>query len=703
MGKNKNTRLIFLLLTAIFAISLYFFYVRYVPLVKNFQIALVPIIFIAVILTSVNVRWGTLFFVFSFPLINNLPYFFGISEPLPHAPTTLVLFLFYFFGWLLHNTMHKSELSLKYPIFKPMVLFSIIIFVSVIVTFFRYANFFPFLSDHVYELMTNAFGVTAGGAIMSIVFNSLNYLTGLAFFFIILNTAKSKEFIKKIIIVLLSSAFLSLLFGLFQQLENMELGNNPISINQGLINATFKDALSFGAYIAMAVPLILGVLFAFKGIIRIFSFLVIILFLYMSFFTGSKSGLLGLFISLLIFLVLSLITIFNLLKSKSFSWKKMSLSSLIIFFLIVSLVFSYAIFKESINETVIKSRTFSRFKDMIQLQNMNTMLIGRADTHWKMAALMIKDYPLTGVGIGGYIIESSNYSEISRIQIGVPESAENYILQVGSELGLIGIFLVFWILWEIIKQMRRSFSIIRSNDKTKFILIGAIAGIITFLVIIQTHTFIGSYEIKYTFWLLVGLIFCTGRIAEAENKRQQENQLDKKFYWSKGLKISSIVLILLFSSVHLWNSTHSLSLKSRTERFGLKQDFGLDKLEKTNDGREFRWTRSCGGLTIKIEKPVIEIPLLASHPDIKHNPVRVKIYLIKDFFKQKKLLEEIILAESIWKTYEYYLPEEVNQETILLIKVSRTWNPLKASGTPDPRNLGIAIGKITFKEKSNQE
>ena len=326
------------------------------------------------------------------------------------------------------------------------------------------------------------------------------------------------------------------------------------------------------------------------------------------------------------------------------------------------------------------------------------MLIGRADTLWKLAVPMIKDYPLSGVGIGGYIIESSNYSKIYKTPLGVPESAENYLLQVGSELGLMGIFLVLWIFWEILKQMRRSSLQIPSSDRSKFILIGAIAGIFSFLVIIQAHTFIGSYEIKYTFWLLIGLIYSFGRIG-AENKKEQEKSIKQNLFSSKGLKISSIVLIVLFAGVHLWNSTHSLSLKSRTEQLGLRQDFGFDKLEKTRDGREFRWTRSYGGLTLKIEKPVIEIPLLASHPDIRKNPVTVKIFLVKDFFKKEKLLDEIILKDSNWKTYEYSISEEVNQEVILLIKISRTWNPLKTIGTADPRNLGVALGRIKFKDK----
>lgn len=92
------------------------------------------------------------------------------------------------------------------------------------------------------------------------------------------------------------------------------------------------------------------------------------------------------------------------------------------------------------------------------------------------------------------------------------------------------------------------------------------------------------------------------------------------------------------------------------------------------------------------------IPLLASHPDITKNPVMVKIYLVKDFFTEKKLLGEITLTQSTWKTYEYYIPEEVGQEVIVLVKVSRTWIPLKSLGTPDPRRLGVALGKITYKD-----
>jgi hypothetical protein len=95
----------------------------------------------------------------------------------------------------------------------------------------------------------------------------------------------------------------------------------------------------------------------------------------------------------------------------------------------------------------------------------------------------------------------------------------------------------------------------------------------------------------------------------------------------------------------------------------------------------------------------MEIPLMASHPDIRENPVKVKIYLIQDFFRKKRLLDELALTQSSWKTYRYRVQSQVNNRVILLFKVSRIWNPWKTSRALDTRNLGVALGEIKFKKE----
>ena len=848
MRAFKKIHPLYLSGSLVYAVALIFFYLKYVPLIAKFQIALIPILLAVCVLTATHLKRGLLLFIFFFPLINNLPYLFGIFETTPHAPMALILFLFFFLGFLIHNSIHKPILIYRHPVFNPMLLFASLVLISMLITSLRYANFFPFLSDNIYELITNTHGVTAGGAIMSVLFNSLNYLTSFGFFFILVNVIRSMELLKKSAILLCASTFLSLLFGLIQLFVNSTWGNNPISIKQGLINATFKDALSFGVFLAVTTPFFLGFSFSLKKKSQFFYLGVAVLSGFLIFFIGSKSGLLSLLIGMFVFVAFSIFVSSKSPKSEPFytNWKILIAS---IFAVMLGItVISLLIINGSTSKKLNQVKTFQRIQSTFSKENTGLLLKGRSESLWKMAIDMLKDYPLTGVGAGGYIIEYSNYSQLHQTQIwekvertidfkkGVElirpycilydttgtvwfddvyikteknesvipnpsmeegnihpdywrtdnnnlsieegwdkdvahsgsrslkienttgteahwlgeslrfprpypqtltlggwakveeigdggifaldfyiefddgshlwlydnlrfssgihrsssESAENYFLQVGSEMGILGLFLIFWVFIEIFKQMKQSFKRIPNENNDKFILIGVIAGIIAFLLNIQFHTYIGSYEIQYTFWFLVGLVFCMNR---TENRQKEHIQ------FRKYLKYTGFLVLIVFSSIHLWNSTHSLSLKTRTERLELQQDFGFYQKEKTDEGIEFRWTREYGGMTIMVENPIIEIPILASHPDIHEKPVTVKVYLTQDFFKTKIQLDEIIIKEEKWEIYKYELPNDVKGRAILLLKVNRTWNPQNIKGTPDPRNLGVAVGSVEFKDE----
>jgi hypothetical protein len=556
------------------------------------------------------------------------------------------------------------------------------IFISSVITLLRYANFFPFLSDHVYELATNVHRVTAGGAIMSVLFLSLNYLTGISFFLILLHTIDTREDIKRILIVLLISTSIALMFGSYQHLQDPSFGNTPMRINESLINATFKNPLSFGAYLSILLPLILAAALAFKGILRLLSFLLFFWSLFILPQTGSKSGLITSFVSLLFFLVLALSRVEIWRNQKSQLLRKMVVS-VVVFILVAA---AFALFFISLKN----SETYRRLTErQYPYGGLEEAFHIRWRSQWRMAALMMKDYPLSGVGVGAYIVELPNYAEQHQSPYKKwTDSAENYFLHVGSELGIAALVFCVWIFWEIFKHMRKSLGTPFSDSRWKYIPIGISCGILALFLQFFAHTYIGSFEVKYTFWILVSLLFSLPRV--------KKDQI-KGGLFSKKTMVAAALFFAFFTAAHLWNSTHSLSLKNRTEQFQIRQYFGIYKKETTKDGKDFWWTKRFAGLTKKIRKPIMEIPLLASHPDIKKDPVKVKILLVKDFFKEKKVLDELVLREARWKTYTYYLPEELNQKVLLLFQVSRTWNPLKSRGLPDQRNLGVAIGKIKFK------
>lgn len=693
--KIQKENLKYLALAVIGGAALCPFYLKYVPLVTLFQVILLPVLGLLVILTISDLEAGTLLFLFIFPLINNLPYYFGINESVPHAPTALVLFLFYFWAWLVRRASGLTEKTAPSPLLKPMTITAWLVLISAVITFLRFGNFYPFLTDGLYELVTNVNGVTSGGAQMSTVFHSLSYFSEFGFFLVLGTVLLAKDIVRKALTVLGISLFLSLGFGFFQALQNPSLGNTEFWVRLGQINATFKDPNAFGTFLAITGPLLLGASLHFKGWRRIFFGAAFAGTLLILPFIGIRSGLLGFGVAIIAFLGLMARARKGATREMSGRFKRRTLWGMASFLAVLLIVFGALNFKNA--------RVFERLKGNWQSLQAKGGLVSLSPERyflWKEALHMSRDYPLSGVGTGAYIIQLPNYytEDKKSYPFGLEafrrnDSAENYFLQVVAEVGVVGLLAFLWIFWMIKKEIKSGYRKLPGPEENPYLFIGAVAGAISYFINILFHSYIGSPETKFAFWLLIGLIAYWVR-----DPPRPEGSTSQKFLFNKRQKLAGFIFLVLFGGVHIWNSTHSLSLARQTERYGLKQDFGLYQLEKTTDGREFRWTREYGGLTIKIEKPIIEIPLLASHPDIQQSPVEVRLYIVKDFFKHKRLLDEITLTKSIWNTHKYIVPNEVGQKIILLFKVSRTWNPLKTLGIPDPRNLGIAIGKIEFQD-----
>lgn len=683
----KKTINIFIIIS-LFSIFLFFYY-KYVPLLRGFQLILVPILVIVFFLTLISIEWGILFFIFSFPLINNLPYFFGIYEHIPHAPTALILFLAFLLGCVLNKLFYGKTYSIKYEIFKPLILISIIIVISGIITFFRYTNFSLIKLDAIYDLTVNVEGTKSGGALMSTVFNSLNYLTGFIFFFILVNTLKSKNYLKKVIITLSISTCISLVFGLYQHFICLSLGNLPSKIKWASIaalNSTFKDGNSFGAYLAFFIPFVLGLFFAFKGVKKIFFIILLMLAFFILPFTGSISGILCVILSLIFFSLCLIIITVRLIRKNQINLKKAMIIS-VICLLVVAIFSSILLISKD-------SSTFNKLKKRIGYLQKNRdwykFSANKIDYYWIIAGNMMKNYPLSGIGIGAYIIELSNYAKITNKPIQRSDSAENYFLQAGAELGVFALVLFFWVFWEVLKQMKKCFRKYLTDNSWKYIVLGICSGIISFFGNFLLHSYIGSYEIKYTFWLLLGMLFSLNYL-KTDNEKP-------KLKMSKRFTLISLLILSVFTANLTWSSIHSLSLEARTKKFGLKQDFGFYREE--HDGkRTFKWTKKIAALSIEIKDVFMNIPILASHPDIEKNPINVHLYIIIDFFKEKKALGIIQIRDRNWHIYKFRIPEELfKKEVVLIIEANRTWQPYKELGTPDIRKLGVAIGEVEFEK-----
>jgi O-antigen ligase len=532
-GNNSHRRrtaiYAFCFLLCLYAAAFLFFYLKYVPLIKSFQSAMLPILAIVFISTSFKPIWGTLSFIFAFPLINSLPYFFGIFADIPHAPTALLLFLAYFMGWLGNRTFAKEEMAaglFRLPVRRPLVFLSCLIILSGLVTSWRYANFYPVRSDANYDLAVNVNGVTAGGAQMSTLFNGLAYLTGFLFFVILLDTLKTGGAIRKSLAALWLGAPIMLFLSYYQYLINPGFGNTPFWVKLGQINASFKDPNAFGAFLASTIPLLLGMIVISKGMKRVIHILILAAFIFVFPQIGARSPLLAIVISLLFFSVIwARWQFFEGKKQRKAHGKAVIVGIL----LSAILILGYTGFLSFSNSRLAKRLNVAA--KVISLQEDPLNIFTARYFLWKEAARMVKDYPLSGVGLGAFIIELPNYyqnnKDMSRLDVQRYrriDSAENYFLQLAAELGLIGLAICIWLFWVIFEQLRNSLRADDEPDKVnKYIRLGASAGIVSLMVNFLFHSYIGSFEIQYIFWFLVALIYHSG----GEDERKEKIRLKK--------------------------------------------------------------------------------------------------------------------------------------------------------------------------------
>jgi O-antigen ligase len=682
MAPPRFRGLVFLAAIAWLAGLSIFFYV-YVPLVPRFLVWLAPFLVLTFVLTLWKTERGLLFFIFAFPLINNLPYFFGIGDTIPHAPTALVLFLVFFLAWLVRQAFFSEPHPLPSGLAKSLRLLGILLILSALITFLRFSDFFPLGMDAIRELVVNVNGVRAGGAIMSLIFNFLNYATGLLFFLLLYRTVRSNNFRSQLWTVLAVSTGLSLLFGFGQRFFDISLGNTRYWINLGQINATFKDPNAFGAYLAAFLPLTLGMaIHSHKTSRRLFLALFIAGMLIFP-AIGSRSAWLALIAALIVFFGICIP------RDKKY-WRKIALvTTAIVLFMTILIVVQGIIFRS----TSLAQRFRTDIKRVARKEE-GRPIASQKPGLWLIALEMIKDYPLAGVGLGSYIIDLPNYSKHMKrtSNLGYTDSAENYVLQIGAELGLIGLLFFGVLYFRLARPVVRRIRSFPLEKDDRWLVAGVFSGLIAFLVNYCFHSYIGSFEITYFFWFLVAILFNWAR-ERCPDAEDEEPSGRFPLWIAAGL-------VVAFGAFHLDNARHGLSLATGRTKYGWAQNFGFYDYESDSRNFLFRWTKKQAGLTIKALSPRLVLPIMASHPDIDKDPVKVNVYLADQAFRKKSLIREIVLDTSGWKEFEFALSPLPFEEFSLIFETSRTWQPAQAHRAPDPRHLAIGLGDYWFRYDS---
>ncbi len=317
----------------------------------------------------------------------------------------------------------------------------------------------------------------------------VKFIEGFLLLFIILDTFKTPEAMKPLLLSLLIGGGVTSLNGLIQ----FYLGNGWWFLSGpsygSRIISTFKDPTTFSAYLALILPL---------------------MFLFFKDRIAARSK--------FIYLTSSLVTLiaFYLCYSRN-----------TLFFLLLSIYTIFLFFNKKLSffiKTTIFSLTIVLFFALSPRLFQNTALLERFYL-WKIALNMVKDAPLLGHGLNSYSKinkqyfpprpEDMPYASGSYLYLAYPH---NSYLKLWVEIGLIGLLLYLYIYYCFFKYAFRIIN--RSPGEIRFKLCLYLMSISTLLTSTFLDTFLEGTQTRVTLWLIMGLMMV--ELREAEQASQSE-------------------------------------------------------------------------------------------------------------------------------------------------------------------------------------
>lgn len=471
------------------------------------------------------------------------------------------------------------------------------------------------------------------------------FLQGL-FFYRVMETELSENNNEKLIIfVFYMHAIIIIVFSVFQLFFK-------IPINEfGALNSPFDDIHSYGSYVLLC--------------------------FFILFYTSiSKKYIPGLIFSsfLLLFVIFSAsaATLFTLIIMSiillSFKYRSFRFVSVLI--IILPLIFFSNILLPRDNK--LNHPILNRYLERFSADTAFKRLGGRAASA-DQALGMIKDYPITGSGIGTFYRVSRHYHFFKPLNLNRKENAHNYYLQIAAEMGIIALIIF---LSAIILAFRRGCSTSFVDEQKNKLKIGLLVGITAYMITMLTgHPLILSNQ-QFLFWFAM-VALTSLCLAAKENSG---------LYWFKtrSKPVAGILLAILFLG-------HAYNIAARefdTPGF----EYGLYKIEKIN-GKQMRWTKRIAYRRIQAESEIVGIVLSAASYNLSSKPLAVQVFL------NEKLIDRVhFFAEGVKPLY-YYFPSITDNQIELKTIASNTFNPYKLGLSNDlKRNWehGVAVSEVNF-------
>lgn len=382
------------------------------------------------------------------------------------------------------------------------------------------------------------------------------FLAGPLLYFIITNNICAERQVNRILNILVIVGGLFGIYGILQY-NGIDFSFWIRNIGRQQVFGLFGNVNYFAEYLIVPLPIAVSLFFVsrnkFKKILLLIGILAMSTSLIVTFTRGSYLG----FGASLIFMSF----LFLISRGKNFI-KNNKKIFIIILAVVIIITFLFAI-PTPLNKS---GTVISKIKSRISITQLTqSSSIKRRIATWKFTALMIKDHPLLGLGIGTYKYNTLRYQakffeqgeNRSLYPHGFADKAHNEYLQLWAEMGIIGLGIFIWL---IISYFSCGLKILKKikDEYKQGIIIGLMGSVVAVLVDAIFGFPLHLPATIVLFWLALGLTVVVGlkdevsaqeinMIRENSNKREKKEKSNISRF--KPLLYITIILLTIFLCV----------------------------------------------------------------------------------------------------------------------------------------------------------
>jgi hypothetical protein len=286
-----------------------------------------------------------------------------------------------------------------------------------------------------------------------------------------------------------------------------------------------------------------------------------------------------------------------------------------------------------------------------------------------VATRMVRDYPMTGVGIGSFNWMAPDYwRQIANDRLPF-DNAQNWWRHQVAELGLIASLpILFWSVWMAWLVVTRHAS---ASDRVETqTLRGLLIGIgAASLVGMPTQNPI----------VLLMFFYC---IARFEVLTRAQRIANAQSAMPTAAWAAAFLIAISYAGAHLVLARGSLKPLERAARTNRDYIVGTYPSEPLPQG-QFRWTHRRATFALGAQTTHLMIRYHVEHPDVGTNPVRLRITTPCQTIVDRLFTDMSVDGQALELS-------EGQTRVVFDTEVSRTWRPTDF-GKPDQRELGTAV------------